>query len=118
MADGRLRKARERVEELTAQASQSAMSILNLRQMYEGAIQEKTILQSQLANLQGMLTALVSQGRGKSVTIKEKSLANVSRYAGIDTKAADGNLVLTALTVEAVQAMQEEIDAAVEDEGV
>ncbi len=114
MVDVKLRKAQKRIEELTEQASQASMSVLNLRQMYEGAIQEKTVLTARLNNLSSMLTAVVSQGRGKFVRIKEKTLEDVSKYAGIDTKADDGDLILTVLTVEQVEEMQDEIDEELE----
>ena len=109
MRDERLIKAKKRIEELTANASELSMSVLNLRQMYEGATQEKLVLNQQLSNTQSMLTALVVQGRGKSVRIKAKSIENLDKYGGLDSKDEDGDLILTALTVEQVQEMQDDL---------
>ncbi len=110
MRDERLIKAKKRIDELNAKLSESSMSILNLRQMFEGATQEKMMLTNQLQNAQSMLTALVAQGRGKSVRIKAKSIENINKYAGLDSKDDDGDLVLTALTVEQVQEMQGDLE--------
>lgn len=110
MVDKKLAKAQARIEELVAQGSQQAMSILNMRQMFEGVTQEKMVLQGQVQNLQNMLMGVVVQARGKHVTIKEKTFENIGKYAGIDTKLDDGDLVITALTVEQVEEMQADID--------
>lgn len=110
----RLKKARVQIEELKGQLSQSSMGLLNMRQMYEGAIQEKQQLQAQARNLETMLIAAVSQSRGKTLTLKKKSLENIQKFAGLDTKVEDGDLILSALTVEEVQALQEDLD----EEGV
>ncbi len=111
MMSKRWKKAKAQVEDLEGQAAQLRMSILNIRQMYEGSIGEKTVLQNRLANVEQLLTAVVVNGRGKSVTLKEKTLKGLDQYAGIDTKAQDdGSLILTALTIAEVEAMQDEID--------
>ena len=107
---------KKRIQELMAENSQLRMSVLNMRQMYEGTTQEKMQLQSQLGNLQHMLTAAVSQGRGKSLRLKAKTLENVGDYAGLDTKVEDDDLILTALTVEQVEGMQADLEEAA-DEG-
>ena len=110
MLDTKLRKANKKIEELTEKLSQASMGILNMRQMYEGATQEKLGLQGQVSNLQSMLTALVSQGRSKSVRIKAKSLEALVKYAGVDTKADGDDVILTVLTMEQVQEMQDDIE--------
>ena len=112
MATKRLKKAKEKIEQLTGEAAQLRMSILNIRQMYEGSIGEKTVLQNRLTNIEQLLTAAVVSSRGKTLTIKEKTFGTLTDFAGIDTKDVDGNLVLTALTVAEVEAMQDEIDEA------
>ena len=112
MVDVKLRKAKKKIEELQGEAAQLRMSILNIRQMYEGSIGEKTVLQNRLTNIEQLLTAAVVSSRGKTLTIKEKTFGTLTDFAGIDTKDVDGNLVLTALTVAEVEAMQDEIDEA------
>lgn len=112
MVDAKLRKAKKKIEELEGQAAQLQMSIMNFRQMYEGSIGEKNVLQNRLANVEQLLTAAVVSSRGKTVTIKEKTFDTLSNFAGIDTQAVDGSLILTALTTEQVTAMQEDIDEA------
>ena len=106
----------KRIQELQAENSQLRMSVLNMRQMYEGATQEKMQLQAQLGNLQTMLTATVSQSRGKTLRIKAKAIENVGDYAGLDTKVDDGDLILTALTVEQAEEMQADIEEATQED--
>ena len=110
MVDAKLRKAKKKIEELEGQAAQLQMSIMNFRQMYEGSIGEKNVLQNRLTNVEQLLTAAVVSSRGKTVTIKEKTFDTLSNFAGVDTQAVDGSLILTALTTEQVTAMQEDID--------
>ena len=110
MLDVKLRKANKRIEELTEKLSQASMGILNMRNMYEGATQEKLGLQSQVSNLQSMLTAVVAQGRGKRVRIKAKTLEELVRYAGIDSKVDGEDVILTVLTVEQIKEMQDDIE--------
>ncbi len=100
MVDVRLRKAIARIEELTEQASQSAMGILNMRQMYEGAVQEKMGLESQVTSMHTMLTGVLHQARGKKITIKKKTLECIGDYAGVQTDVDGDDLVLTLVTKE------------------
>ena len=95
-----------RIKLLSEENSQLRMSVLNMRQMFEGATQEKLGLQSQVQNLQNMLTAAVVQGRGHSIKIKAKAIESVDQYAGLDSKVEDGDLILTALSAEQVEEMQ------------
>ncbi len=110
MLDVKLRKANKRIEELSEKLSQASMGVLNMRQMYEGATQEKLGLQQQNQNLQNMLTAVVAQGRGKFIRIKAKTLEELVKYAGIDSKIDGEDVILTVLTAEQVQEMQDDID--------
>jgi uncharacterized protein YlxW (UPF0749 family) len=112
MATKRWKKAKAQVEELQAEAGQLRMSVLNIRQMYEGSIGEKNALQAQLANANQLLVAAVVAGRGKKITIKKSVFEKLSDYAGVDTKEVDGDLVISALTVADIEAMQAEIDEA------
>jgi uncharacterized protein YlxW (UPF0749 family) len=112
MATKRWKKAKAQVEELQAEAGQLRMSVLNIRQMYEGSIGEKNALQAQLANANQLLVAAVVAGRGKKITIKKSVFEQLSDYAGVDTKEVDGDLVISALTVADIEAMQAEIDEA------
>ena len=106
-AKGFINPAQERkIQELQGENSQLRMSVLNMRQMFEGATQEKLGLQSQVQNLQNMLTAAVVQGRGHSIKIKAKAIESVGNYAGLDSKVEDGDLILTALSAEQVEEMQ------------
>lgn len=105
-----------RINELTAENSQLRMSVLNMRQMYEGAVQEKLQLQGQVGNLENMLTAAVVNGRGNSLRIKQKAIESVGDFAGLDSKVEDDDLILTALTVEEVEGMQADLQEAA-DEG-
>ena len=106
-AKGFINPAQERkIQELQGENSQLRMSVLNMRQMFEGATQEKLGLQSQVQNLQNMLTAAVVQGRGHSIKIKAKAIESVDQYAGLDSKVEDGDLILTALSAEQVEEMQ------------
>lgn len=114
MLDKKLAKAQARIEELVAQGSQQALSILNMRQMFEGATQEKMILQGQVQNLENMLMGVIVQARGKRMVIREKTFEKISEYAGIDTKVEDGDLTLTALTVTQVEEMQADLNEEVE----
>lgn len=111
MQGKKLKKALARIEELTQQSQQASMGLLNMRQMYEGAVQEKQQMTAQINNLQTMLTALVIQGRGKKVTIKAASFAKVSEVAGLDTKLNDNeDLIISSLTHEDVEAMQDDLE--------
>ena len=110
MVSKKLKKAQAKVEQLTAEASQLRLSILNIRQMYEGCVGEKQQLTNQLGSANRLLVAAVAGSRGKSITVKAKVFETLDTFAGVDTKEADGDLVLTALTVAEVEAMQEEID--------
>jgi uncharacterized protein YlxW (UPF0749 family) len=112
MATKRWKKAKAQVEELQAEAGQLRMSILNIRQMYEGSIGEKNQLQAQLQNANQLLVAAVVAGRGKKITIKKSVFEQLSDYAGVDTKEVDGDLVISALTVADIEAMQADIDEA------
>ena len=110
LVDTKLRKAKKRIEELQAESTQLRMSVVNMRQMYDSSIGEKNQLQALLENTNQILVAAVAGSRGKTITIKKKVIDNIANFAGLDTKDADGDLVLTALTVAEVQAMQDEID--------
>ena len=112
MVTKKLRKAVEQIEKLKEENRLLSMSVLNIRQMYEGSIGEKQGLQFQLNNVQQLLTAcVVSSNRAKKLVLKEKVLSSLGDYAGIDTKAdEDGNLTIMALTIAEVAAMQEDID--------
>ncbi len=100
---------KKRIQDLGQENSQLRMSVLNLRQMYEASVGEKQQLQATIANLQNMLTGAVVNGRGKSIRIKAKSLESLDQYAGLDSKVEDGDLILTALTVEQVEGMQADL---------
>ena len=106
MVDVKLKKANEKITNLQQQLAQSNMGLLNMRQMYEGATQEKMALQQRLASIERMLVALVIQGRGKKATIKEATLAKLSNFAGINTSAEGEDLLLTAVSVEQLEEMQ------------
>lgn len=93
-------KAHNRIKELSTENSQLRMSVLNLRQLYEGAVQEKMQLQGQAENAQRMLTAAVVNGRGKSLRIKKKAIETVHEYAGLQADEVGGDLVLTAVKEE------------------
>ncbi len=110
MADVKLRKAQDAVASLTEQLSQASMGILNMRQMYEGATQEKLVLQSQLQSTSNMLVGILHQTRGKSITLKKATFEKIRGYAGLDTKEDNGKLILTLVTVEEAEEMEEEID--------
>ena len=107
----KLKKAEERIEQLVAEGNQLSMSILNIRQMYEGCVGEKAGLSMQVTNVSHLLVGAALTGRGKSLTIKAKTLESLGDYAGVDTKALEnGDLVVTALTHEEIAAMREEIE--------
>ena len=106
MVDVKLKKANEKITVLAQQLAQSNMGLLNMRQMYEGATQEKMALQQRLASIERMLVALVIQSRGKKATIKEATLAKLSNFAGINTSAEGEDLLLTAVSVEQMEEMQ------------
>jgi len=93
-------KSQARINELTAENSQLRMSVLNMRQLYEGVVQEKVQLQAMLENAQRMLAAAVVNGRGKSIRIKKKAIETVHEYAGLQADEVDGDLVLTAVLPE------------------
>ncbi len=106
----------KRIKELAAENSELRMSILNMRQMYEGAIQEKMQFQGQANNLQQMLTAAVIGTRGKTLKISKKAIDSVGDYGGLDSMVVDDNLHLTALTYEQIEEMQADLEEAA-DEG-
>lgn len=111
--DGKLiKKQKKRIDELIAESQQLRMSILNIRQMYEGSIGEKTQLLNQLRSTNQILVSAVVGARGKTITVAAKVLDTIDKYAGIDTKSVDGNLILTAITMVEAEKMQEEIDEA------
>lgn len=114
MVDVKLKKCIAKGEKLQEENSQLRMSVLNIRQMYEGSIGEKNQLNAQLQNANQILMGVVVGARGKTITIKAKVLTQLGEYAGIDTKDVDGDLTLTALTVAEIEAMQAEIDEATE----
>jgi hypothetical protein len=116
LADKKLKRVQEQVSGLQEQLRAAQFQVLNMRQMYEGAVQEKLGLQNQLQRTTTMLIGAVVQSRGKTLTLKEATLGKLNGYAGIDTQASDGNLVLRAISVEELQAMQEDIDEVADED--
>jgi len=110
MLDVKLRKAQKKIVELSQQLQQAQMGVLNMRQMYEGVVGEKQSLQHQLQRANSLVLAAVVNARGKTLTIKEATFNKLGEFAGVDTKDDNGNLILTALTVADIEAMQEEIE--------
>lgn len=105
-----LHKRQVRIAELMEENKGLRLSIMNIRQMYEGSIGEKQSILLQLTNVQHLLVGAALTGRGNSITIKEKTLASLGEYAGVDTKDVDGDLVITALTLTEVEAMQADLE--------
>lgn len=115
--DGKkLRKAEVEIVQLRQQLAQASMGILNMRQMYEGAVQTKLGLEAQLQRTNQMLVAAVSQSRGGKLVIKEATFVKLDKYAGLDTKVDDGALILSVLTNEQVAEMQADIEEMTSDE--
>lgn len=109
--DGKLiKKQKARIKELVEENGQLRMSVLNIRQMYEGMVGEKVMLRNQLQRANQILVAATVQARGKTITVKEKVLAGLEKYAGVDTKEVDGDLIITALTKADMEKMLEELD--------
>ena len=100
MVDVKLRKALTQIGQLTEEVRQASMGILNMRQMYEGAVQEKMGLESQVTSMHTMLTGVLHQARGKKITIKKKTLERIGDYAGVQTDVDGDDLVLSLVTRE------------------
>ena len=98
MVDVKLRKAVARIEQLERDLSQASMGVLNMRQMYEGAVQEKMGLQSQLTSMHRMLTGMLIQTRGKKLTIKARTLERIGDYAGVHTDVDGDDLIVSLVT--------------------
>lgn len=114
MATTKIKKMQKRIDELTAQASQSAMSVLNMRQMFEGVTQEKLAITGQLNNMQAMLTATIHQSRGKTIKIKAATLEKIDTYGGITPTQAGEDIILTLVTRE--ELAENEFDPLVDEE--
>jgi hypothetical protein len=115
--DGKnLQKANALIKELQLQLSQTRMSVLNMRQMYEGAVQEKIAASQQHGAVSRMLTAAIIQNRGKKLTIKESTFDQLDKYAGIDTKVEGGDLQLFAVTKEEMAGMLQDIEEASDEQ--
>lgn len=109
-------RLKERVAVMTEENAQLRMSVLNIRQMYESVVGEKHMLNGQLGTANQILMAAVVSSKGQTMTVKAKHLANLDDYAGIDTKDQNGDLVLTALTVAEVAAMEESFEVYLEED--
>ncbi len=115
MATTKIKKMQKRIDELVTQGSQLSMSILNMRQMYEGSIQEKQAITGQLNNMQAMMTATIHQARGKTIKIKAATLEKIEDYGGIVPTQDGENIVLTLLTREELAAKQNDFDPLVDE---
>ena len=112
LVDKKLAKANERIAQLTQQLQGTNMSLMNMRQMYEGAITEKNAFRAQMLRGNSLVTALIIQARGRKLTIKEATFKKLAEYAGFDPVAdAEGNLTLTLITLEDMEMMEDEIEA-------
>lgn len=111
----KLSKALQKIGNLEEQLRASQFQVLNLRNMYEGAVVEKQAIQNQLSRLSQMLVGAVIQARGKKLTLRESTIAKIADYAGVDTAEDDGNLVIFAVSKEQFAEMQEDIEAYDED---
>lgn len=116
MAVTKIDKMQNRIDQLTQTNSELSMSVMNMRQMYEGQVQEKQILSGQVASMQSMLTAVIFQARGKSVTIRAKTMEKLEDYAGISTNQEGDTVVLALLTAEELAEQQQEFDDAEEED--
>ncbi len=96
--DVKLRKALAKIVKLEQDLSQASMGVLNMRQMYEGAVQEKMGLEAHVARMSTMLTGVLQQTRGKSVTLKKKTLERSGDYVGVQADVDGDDLVLMLVT--------------------
>lgn len=110
MVDKKLKKANEKIKNLQEQLGAANFQVLNLRSMYEGVVGEKQAIINQAQRLNNMLMAAVVQARGKKIVLRAATLKKLEDYAGVDTQAVDDDLIIKAVTREALEAMQEEIE--------
>jgi hypothetical protein len=110
MLDKKLAKAQERNINLEQQLQSARMQILNFRQMYEAAIQERQGIQMALGRTQQILIGLILQSKGGKAVLREKTFAKLAEYAGYDTEVDGEDLILTPVSVSDVEDMEAEIE--------
>jgi hypothetical protein len=112
MADTKLRKAEKRLAEVGQQLQATNISLMNMRQMYEGAITEKNALKNRMVRAEMLVTAFAAQARGGQARLKAKTLEGLNDYAGFDLTDDDGDLLVTPISLDDVEAMEAETDLA------
>lgn len=116
MTDKKLEKAKQRITQLEQQVASARMSILNMRQMYEAAVQEKQGIRAQLERSTQIIVALAIQGRGNKAVLKEKTFAKLSEFQGYDQTVDGGDLVITAISAGDYEDMKANLEEETEDD--
>lgn len=106
-----IKTLKAQVAQLNEQLRATNYSLMNMRQMYEGAITEKNALKAEVFRANQIITALAIQARGKTLKIKEATFGKLAEFVGFSPEADDeGNLIITPISVEDVQEDIEEED--------
>lgn len=96
-------KDKEAAAYQAAEEAQLRGNLMNMRQMYEGVVQEKTAILGELEQLKLMVVALLntkSKGKGTAV-VSPKTAREVDRFKGVSVdKDPEGFVTLVALPKE------------------
>lgn len=98
----------QQVAQATVRIQELGMNVLNLRQMYEGVVQEKQALRNELLRAQFLLTALVVRSNMGKVTIFKATLDRLVDFLGVNIEESDGNVVLTAIRLDEIKEGQDD----------
>lgn len=110
-ADKKLAKVEKKNAELQQQLQATNMSLMNMRQMYEGAVTEKQGLRAQLARTTQILTGLIIQAKKQKLVLKADTFPKLQEFAGFEPVAdEDGNLILTPISADMMEEMEEDLE--------
>lgn len=108
-ADKQRKKAEAKVANLQEQVRAARMSLMNMRQMYEGVVQEKQALQQQLQQMTQIITGAAVQSRKNQLVLKKATFDKLAEFVGYEIEQDDGNLIITAVTQDDVE-IEEDVE--------
>jgi len=88
----------ERTREAEARAQQAGAAVLNMRQMYEQAIQEKLQVQQRLSQMETFIGALaIEYGNRGEIEISASAIAELSSVEGFSFEPGENGSVTVVL---------------------
>ena len=111
----RLRAAQQNLARVAEQLQATNLSLANMRQMYEATVGEKQAFKNRMVRAEMLVTAMALQGKLKGGVIKKATLEQLKQYGGFDLQDADGDLIVTPISIESIEELQAEFEES-EDE--